>query len=410
MRILIAEDERITRRSLERELKRWGHDVVAVEDGAAAWDVFQREPFDIVVTDWDMPRMDGHELVRRIRAEGRTAYAYLLMLTARSETGDLVAGMEAGADDFLAKPFDRDELRVRLAAGERIIDLERSLADRNEKLHAANERMHQDLRAAAKIQQELLPTDLPEPGGLRFAWRYRPCDELGGDLLNVVPIGNGAVAIYLADVSGHGVGASLVSVSVHRSLSVRRDRSSLIMLHGATPGDARAAPPDQVARRLNALYPMRSNGGHFLTVVYATVDAERLRLEYCAAGHPGPTLARRGEPARLLETQGLPIGVSDDAEYDMTSVQLQEGDRVYLFSDGLMEAMNPGGQLFGHDRVDAVINETREKSLDESLDALIEAAVAWQGAKEFADDVSLLAMEASARDAEDIRSEAKRSE
>jgi sigma-B regulation protein RsbU (phosphoserine phosphatase) len=401
MRILVAEDERITRASLVRQLERAGHDVVAAEDGAAAWDEFQRDEFDIVVTDWDMPRMDGRELVERIRTEGRAGYTYLLMLTARSEKGDLVAGMEAGADDFLAKPFDRDELRVRLAAGERIINLERSLADRNQKLFAANERMHDDLRAASRVQQELLPTTLPEISGLRFAWRYRPCEELGGDLLNVVSIGDSAAAMYLADVSGHGVAASLVSVSVHRSLSVQRERSSLIMLHGDTPGDERTAPPNQVVSRLNALYPMRSNGGRFLTVVYATVDAEHLRLEYCAAGHPGPTIARRGQPVRSLETHGIPIGVIDEAEYDMTAFQLQEGDRIYLYSDGLVEAMKPDRRLFGPERVGSVIDETREKSLDESLDAIIDAAVAWQGSKEFADDVSILAMEVSARDAEE---------
>jgi sigma-B regulation protein RsbU (phosphoserine phosphatase) len=175
------------------------------------------------------------------------------------------------------------------------------------------------------------------------------------------------------------------------------------MLHGNAPDDEHAAPSNQVAGRLNALYPMATNGGHFMTVVYAVVDAEHLRLEYCAAGHLGPTIARQGEPVRSLETHGVPIGVIDDPEYDMTSVQLQEGDRVYLYSDGLMEAMNSGGQLFGYDRINAIINEARDRSIDESLDALIDGAVAWQGTKDFADDVSLLAMEVSAHDAEETR-------
>jgi len=128
MRILIAGDERITRRSLQRQLEGWGHDVVAAEDGAEAWDRFQAQQFDIVVTDWDMPRMDGRQLIERIRSGGEAGYVYLIMLTGRSEKADLVVGMEAGADDFLAKPFDRDELRVRLNAGERIIRPECNLA------------------------------------------------------------------------------------------------------------------------------------------------------------------------------------------------------------------------------------------------------------------------------------------
>ncbi|MHC4409289.1 MAG: response regulator, partial [Planctomycetota bacterium] len=309
MRILLAEDERLTRRSLQRELERWGHEVLAVENGAAAWDEFQRGQFDMVLTDWDMPEMDGQQLVERIRAHGDASYSYVIMLTGRSETQDLVVGMEAGADDFLAKPWEREELRVRLSAGERIIGLERRLAERNKQLQFANQRMHQDLQAAARVQQSLLPTDLPQSGRLHFAWRYRPCEELGGDLLNVVPIHDSEVAMYLADVSGHGVASSLVSVSVHRSLSVRGDRSSLILDHGEASSDVTAARADDVAARLNALYPMETNGDHFLTLVYATVNAESLEFTYCAAGHPGPILDRTGEATQSLETLGPPIGV-----------------------------------------------------------------------------------------------------
>ena len=103
MRILIAEDERITRRSLQKQLEGWGHDVLAAEDGVEAWSLFQQKPFDIIVTDWDMPRMDGRALIEHIRRSGESGYTYLIMLTGRSEKTDLVAGMEAGADDFRRK-------------------------------------------------------------------------------------------------------------------------------------------------------------------------------------------------------------------------------------------------------------------------------------------------------------------
>lgn len=393
MRILIAEDERITRRSLLRELERWNHEVVATEDGAQAWKEFQHQQFDLVVTDWDMPSVDGCELIQRIRRGDQVGYVYLIMLTGRSEKSDLVAGMEAGADDFLAKPFDRDELRVRISAGERIINLERRLADQYDKLRTTNERMHRDLRAAAKIQQDLLPTTLPQMGGLRFAWRYKPCDELGGDLLNVVSIGKNCAAMYLADVSGHGVAASLVSVSVHRSLSVRNDRSSLILTQDDLHGNERPTRPDQVATRLNQLYPMSSNDGHFMTLVYASIDTQSLQFDYCAAGHPGPVVARRGETVWSLETGGLPIGVVPDPNYETATMQLIAGDRIYLYSDGLMEVSNPDGEMFGRQQIEETIDRCRELSIEDSSDALIDAAVAWQRSDQFADDLSLLAVE-----------------
>ena len=176
MRILIAEDERITRRSLQRQLEKWGHEVIAAEDGVEAWEQFQQHPCDIVVTDWDMPRLDGRELVERIRGSDAPGYVYLIMLTGRAEMADLVTGMEAGADDFLAKPFDQNELRVRLNAGERIIRLERNLA-------AQNLRMKRSLDAAADVQRSLLPKDLPATFGANFAWHY----ETVGRVRHAVP-------------------------------------------------------------------------------------------------------------------------------------------------------------------------------------------------------------------------------
>jgi signal transduction histidine kinase len=147
MKILIAEDALVSRRLLERHLQAWGHAVVAATDGAEAWQCFVADEFPIVISDWMMPEMDGLELVRRIRASERPGYVYIILLTAKSQTEDLVAAMEAGADDFVAKPFERDELRARLRAGERIIQLEQTLARQNRELRETQ---------AALIQSEKL--------------------------------------------------------------------------------------------------------------------------------------------------------------------------------------------------------------------------------------------------------------
>ncbi len=147
MKILIAEDALVSRRLLERHLQAWGHEVVTATDGAEAWERFNADEYPIVISDWMMPEMDGPELVRRIRASERPGYVYIILLTAKAQTEDLVEGMEAGADDFVAKPFERDELRVRLRAGERIIQLEQTLAQQNRELRETQ---------AALIQSEKL--------------------------------------------------------------------------------------------------------------------------------------------------------------------------------------------------------------------------------------------------------------
>jgi two-component system, NtrC family, sensor kinase len=129
MKILIADDDAVSRRLLQTYLQKWGYEVTAARDGAEAWRLFEAGLFPMVITDWMMPEMDGSGLLRRIRASQRPGYVYAILLTAKSQKEDLVEGMEAGADDFLTKPFDRDELRVRLRAGERIIRLEHHLRE-----------------------------------------------------------------------------------------------------------------------------------------------------------------------------------------------------------------------------------------------------------------------------------------
>ncbi len=129
MKILIADDDSVSRRLLQSYLQKWGYEVTAAPDGAEAWRLFEPGLFPMVITDWMMPELDGPGLLRKIRSSPRPGYVYAILVTAKSQKEDLVEGMDAGADDFLTKPFDRDELRVRLRAGERIIRLELNLRE-----------------------------------------------------------------------------------------------------------------------------------------------------------------------------------------------------------------------------------------------------------------------------------------
>ncbi|MEQ9409542.1 MAG: response regulator [Fuerstiella sp.] len=147
MKVLLAEDSLTMRRLLASQLQRWDYDVTEAEDGAAAWEAFQKCHYPLVLTDWMMPQMDGLELTRRIRESGRDEYVYIVLLTARSENANLVEAMETGADDFLGKPCNPKELRVRLRAGERIIELEHRLIEQNRQLKEAQ---------AALVQSEKL--------------------------------------------------------------------------------------------------------------------------------------------------------------------------------------------------------------------------------------------------------------
>ncbi|MEK6260976.1 MAG: response regulator [Planctomycetota bacterium] len=141
MKILIAEDEPVSRRLLQSYLQKWGHEVVLANDGGEAWRLFEQDEFRLVISDWMMPELDGVDLIRRIRATERSGHVYVILLTGRSQKEDVVEGMEAGADDFVTKPFDRDELRVRLRVGERVCELERRLAEQSRELTELREKL-----------------------------------------------------------------------------------------------------------------------------------------------------------------------------------------------------------------------------------------------------------------------------
>ncbi len=143
MKILIVEDDLISRRLLQKTLEDWGHEVIAAENGEQAWKIFQNENLKIVIADWMMPVMDGLALCRKIRSSNNLGYVYFLLLTGKDKQEDVVEGLDAGADDYVVKPFDWDELKVRLRAGERILELEKELKEKNEALIDLNKRLEE---------------------------------------------------------------------------------------------------------------------------------------------------------------------------------------------------------------------------------------------------------------------------
>lgn len=150
MRVLIAEDDAVSRRVLETMLVKWGFEVVVAHDGKQAWEALQQlDAPQLAVLDWMMPEMDGIEVCRYVRGLERSRRMYIILLTAKGRKEDIVAGLQAGADDYLTKPFDKEELRARLNAGVRILQLQAELADRVRDLETA--------LASVKLLQGMLP-------------------------------------------------------------------------------------------------------------------------------------------------------------------------------------------------------------------------------------------------------------
>ena len=255
-------------------------------------------------------------------------------------------------------------------------------------LRRSKEALEHDLRLAARVQQALLPPAEFEAGGLRVAHVFHPCDDLAGDAVGVVPLTQDRLAIYLLDVSGHGVGAALLSFTLTHLLSPAAGGS---LLTEATDAGLVVVPPSRVAERLNRQFPMDRTRQYF-TLVYGVIEPLTGHFEYVTAGHPSPVLLPRDGDPSAVEGAGLPVGMLDDATYTDASLTLDPGDRLYFYTDGAIEALDADEEEFGHRRLLDAIARRRSLPLRAGLEALAADVRAWCSGR-LRDDVSLLAVE-----------------
>jgi phosphoserine phosphatase RsbU/P len=393
MRILIVEDESLLANRLAATLGERGYAVDIARDGERGDFLASTEHYDAVILDLGLPRVDGLTLLERWRAGG--IGVPVLVLTARGSWSEKVRGIDGGADDYLTKPFQMEELHARVETHLRIRRLQIALEETNLQLEQANRRMSRDLKAAAKIQKTFLPRMAPRIPGTEFAWCYHPCDELAGDALNIIPLGGGKVALYILDVSGHGVSAALLSVTLSRLLSPPADPSSILIEHGDIAERRDVTPPAAVAESLNRLFPFDTATEQFATLLYGILESATGDFRYVAAAHAGPLYLPAGRPPVILESAGYPIGLAEEP-YCEKCIHLAPGDRLYLYSDGLPDAMNPAGEPFGDERLLAAIDRARAQPLQAGIATLLEEVARWHGGKQAKDDVSILAVEVSA--------------
>ncbi|MFQ5636914.1 MAG: PP2C family protein-serine/threonine phosphatase [bacterium] len=394
MRILIVEDDLDSRLLLKHTLENWGHDIIASEDGAEAWQILYREPISFVITDWMMPEMDGLELCRRIRAADFKHYVYIILLTAKNDKKELVAGMEAGADDFVVKPFNKGELNVRIRAGERILKLEKDLDERNQKLSEAYSDIKKDLEAAAKVQESLLPDSTSMIHGVKFEWLFMPCTFVAGDIFSFFPVDEKVLGFYHLDVAGHGVPAAMLSVTLSKMLSQTSLKESFVKKPLPVAPFYKILTPPEVVYDLNERFQNEDdNNMQYFTMVYGLIDVINKKLRFTQAGHPTPMLLKQNEEIQLIGNGGVPVGMLPGMEYEECEYDFQNGDRLFIYSDGITECTNREQEQFSENRLIYHIDKYRDLPLRESLNKLKDSLRLWRGSDEYEDDVSILALE-----------------
>lgn len=263
----------------------------------------------------------------------------------------------------------------------------------NLQLESASQAIQEDLRAAAEVQRSLLPTEPPTVAGFGFAFKFRPCSDVGGDCLDIFPLDTRHIGLYILDVSGHGVASALLSVSLSHMLSAAPDRSFLYQPDLDNPGAYTITPPAEVASRLNRHFLARGGTGQYFTMIYGILAKDSGEFRYAAAGQLGPLYCPANLAPCILETGGMPIGLLPGADYQEHRQVLAHGDRLYLCTDGIIEAMDTAKREFGVRQLLDSLDRNRALPLEESLSSILSSVEQWSAPSGPADDASLLAIE-----------------
>lgn len=360
MRILIADDDSITRRLLETILTKWSYQVVIAQDGDEAWQILQGEGAPkLAILDWMMPGLDGVEICRRARQRIDAPYVYIMLLTSKVRKEDLIEGMEAGADDYLTKPFNRHELEVRLRAGLRILDLQEALMTSSDELaqvRSSEEEMGRRLRAT------LLTGEPPAVmAGVAVAARTEPGSKLDGDFYDFFPHSDHVLDLVMGDVLGQGLPAALIAAATKNHF--------LRTLHRAAATGGEPPAPSQIVTQVHDAVAGQFLGQkNFETLCYARFDSKAHQLDYVDCGYsPTVYFEKKTGKCKMLRGDNMPLGIGQLETYRQLSLTFAPGDQFLFHSDGITEALNPQGEAFGPDRLTALVQKAGDLTPEELI-------------------------------------------
>jgi len=333
---------------------------------------------DLILLDVMMPGMDGYEVCSRLKSGGNTRDIPVIFLTGQTETDDETKGFEVGAVDYIHKPFSPAVVKAR-------VHTHLVLRGIREQLAGQLLTMQQEMETARQIQMSILPREIPSIHGLGIAARYIPMTAVAGDFYDFIVIDEKRIGILVADVSGHGMPAALISSMLKIALAAQTGCAS---------------DPARVLAGLNqALYGKFQ--GHFVTAAYVLVDTEKESLSYAGAGHP-PLILRDssvGETREFLEN-GLFLGYFEDATYTSINMPFRKGDWGVLYTDGVPEATNLSDEQFGLDRFKHFLQSNHHLSAGQFVDKLLDDLSRWSdtaSGREREDDITLLAFHFNAQ-------------
>jgi len=377
--VLVVDDEPPIRDILSFYLKRAGFRVLLAENGKQALEEMAKLQPDLILSDLRMPEMPGDELCRAVKGDPRTKDTYFVLVSAMDGMASKIGGLNLGADDMISKPFHAQEVMAKVESAFRIIGMQKEIKRQNLELTRFQDRMTAELALAARLQMGLLPTLPGVARGIRYTHRYLPAEGIGGDIYAIMPLPDGSVAVMIADVSGHGVTAALISAMVKTFFEsqVRFGQGPLAWAQAMNREMARSTLAEQ-----------------FATAFLARLDLAQDRMQYVVAGHVAPLLIRNGASGGPLEPTvlggtGFMLGIEENLAFTEQSCAFAKGDRLILYTDGLVEVEREDRLFLGDE---GLLNICGCLAQDEegAADYIVDQAVAFNQTSPFVDDVTLV--------------------
>src|SRR6266699_5486220 len=320
--ILVVDDDAMSRRVLAQLLTAAGYKCRVCKDGSEALETVHATPPSLLLLDFDMPGLNGAEVLRRLRSDRHSAVAQIptIMLTAHGSEESEVSCLQAGADDFVTKPVNAAVLRARIETQLRLRSMRRQLERQNNELETWRRDLERDLAAARLTQQSLIPQKPLTMPGCQVATCYRPVIQVGGDIYGWLRMNNGRILFWIADGTGHGAAAALLTTL-----------AKLLFHHGNMDHDTPARVMEAVNHDFRSIFGGRS----FMTAMCVAVDPSTGRASIVGAGHPPLLIARRTGATEAIASVAPPLGLVEHPELTETLVDLEPGDTFLLYTDGL---------------------------------------------------------------------------